>query len=291
MGTEKRERQKANRQQRLSELERSEKAAERRNRLGLFGIIALFVFGLLLLFRFAGGDDDSQIAAPELDPDAITTTTVGDDSAAPDTDAPVLVTVPEPGGTITGETPCPAEDGSSERVTSFESAPPICIDTDATYIAQVSTTKGDYTVELDASAAPNTVNNFVVLSRYHYYDGVAFHRIIPDFVVQGGDAVGPNPGTGNPGYQFDDELPEIDPDTERAYDAGSVAMANSGANTNGSQFFVVTGENGQNLPPLYSKFGQVTEGLDIVMDIEATGSAGGTPTEEVIINSITITEQ
>jgi len=283
VGTDKRERQKANRQQRLADLEAAEKSADRRNRLGLFAIIALFVLGVLLLFRFAGGSDDSVIAAPELDPDATTTTLA--------TEAPVLVTVPAPGAEITGETPCPAEDGSSERTTSFESAPPMCIDESATYIAQVSTTKGDYTVELDASAAPVTVNNFVVLSRYHYYDGVPFHRIIPGFVVQGGDAVGPTPGIGNPGYQFDDELPVVDDDTGLAYEAGSIAMANSGINTNGSQFFVVTGENGQNLPPQYSKFGQVTEGFDIVLDIESIGSPGGTPTEEVIINSITITEQ
>ena len=282
MGTEKRERQKANRQARLQELEAQEKAAARRNRLGLFAIIGAFVFGLLLLVRFAGGDDEAVIEDPGLNPDATTTT-------APEAET-VAITVPEPGGAITGETPCPAEDGSSERITSFESAPPLCIDPGKSYTAEVTTTKGTYTIELDAAAAPNTVNNFVVLSRYHYYDGVAFHRIVPGFVVQGGDAVGPSPGVGNPGYRFDDELPIPDPETELAYQNGSVAMANSGVNTNGSQFFVVTGENGENLPPLYSKFGQVTAGMDVVMDIESVGTAGGAPTEEVVIESITITE-
>ncbi len=282
MGTEKRERQKANRQARLSELERAQKAEKRRSRLGLFAIIGAFVLGLLLLVRFAGSGDETVIEDPGNDPDAITTTTPQAET--------VVITVPEPGSSITGETPCPAEDGSSERITSFESAPPLCIDPTKTYTAEVSTTKGDYTIELDADAAPNTVNNFVVLARYHYYDGVAFHRIIPGFVVQGGDAVGPTPGIGNPGYQFDDELPIPDPDTDKAYESGSVAMANSGVNTSGSQFFVVSGENGEDLPPLYSKFGQVTAGMDVITEIEAVGTADGTPTEEVLINSILITE-
>jgi cyclophilin family peptidyl-prolyl cis-trans isomerase len=282
VGTEKRERQKANRQARLNELERAQKSEKRRSRLGLFAIIGAFVLGLLLLVRFAGSGDETVIEDPGVDPDAITTT-------VPDVET-VVITVPAPGSAITGETPCPAEDGSSERITSFESAPPLCIDPTKTYTAEISTSKGDYTVELDADAAPNTVNNFVVLARYHYYDGVPFHRIIPGFVVQGGDAVGPTPGIGNPGYQFDDELPSPDPDTDKAYESGSIAMANSGVNTNGSQFFVVSGENGEDLPPLYSKFGQVTAGMNVIMDIEAVGSPDGTPTEEVIISSISITE-
>ncbi|NNC40847.1 MAG: peptidylprolyl isomerase [Acidimicrobiia bacterium] len=169
-------------------------------------------------------------------------------------------------------------------------APPLCIDTSKTYTAEISTTKGDYTIELDADVAPNTVNNFVVLARYHYYDGVPFHRIVPGFVIQGGDAVGPSPGIGNPGYQFDDELPPALADADSFYQNGSVAMANSGVNTNGSQFFVVTGENGENLPPQYSRFGQVVDGMDVVMEIESVGSPSGSPTEEVIITGITITE-
>ncbi|MGI9610400.1 MAG: peptidylprolyl isomerase [Acidimicrobiia bacterium] len=282
MGTEKRERQKANRQARLDELERSEKAEKRRSRLGLFAIIGAFVLGLLLLVRFAGGGDETVIEDPGLDPDAITTTVPEAETA--------VITVPEPGATITGETPCPAADGSSERTTTFEAAPPLCIDATKTYTAEISTTKGTYTVDLNAEEAPNTVNNFVVLARYHYYDGAPFHRIIPDFVVQGGDSVGPTPGIGNPGYQFDDELPSAIPDSDNFYESGSVAMANSGVNTNGSQFFVVTGANGEGLPPQYSRFGLVTEGMDVVLDIESAGSPGGAPTEEILINSVTITE-
>ncbi|MEE9417366.1 MAG: peptidylprolyl isomerase, partial [Acidimicrobiales bacterium] len=148
---------------------------------------------------------------------------------------------------------------------------------------------GVFIVDLDAEAAPTTVNNFVTLARYHYYEGVAFHRIIPGFMVQGGDAVGPLPGTGGPGYQFDDELQGGE---GPFYEVGSIAMANSGGNTNGSQFFVVTGDAGVGLPDQYNRFGSVTTGLDVVLGIEAAGSPdrSGQPLEEVVIESVTIIE-
>jgi cyclophilin family peptidyl-prolyl cis-trans isomerase len=128
----------------------------------------------------------------------------------------------------------------------------------------------------------------VVLSRYKFYDGIAFHRVMPGFVIQGGDPE--QTGRGGPGYRFEDELPKAGPPY---YKLGSLAMANSGANTNGSQFFIVTGDTGTSLPPQYSLFGQVTEGLDVVEAIEATGIPGtqdGKPSEVVKINSITIKE-
>ena len=148
----------------------------------------------------------------------------------------------------------------------------------------VKTNFGDFTIELDAEQAPNTVNNFVVLSRYHYYDGVSCHRVVPNFVIQCGDPEGT--GAGGPGYQFDDELPE-----EGQYELGSLAMANSGPNTNGSQFFVISGPDGTQLPPQYSLFGQVTEGLDTtIATIAALGQADETPSQPVQIESVTITE-
>ena len=162
----------------------------------------------------------------------------------------------------------------------------MCIDTDKSYSAVVSTDRGDVTIALDPSVAPQTVNNFIVLARYGYYEGVPFHRIIPGFVVQGGDAVGPELGIGGPGYAFEDELPDVG-----SYQLGSVAMANSGPNTNGSQFFIVSGEAGAGLPPQYSLFGQVSAGLDVVSALDELGTQGtGTPLESVVINNITITE-
>ncbi len=101
---------------------------------------------------------------------------------------------------------------------------------------------GTMTIALDPIAAPKTVNSFVFLARYHYYDGIVFHRIIPGFVLQGGDPTGT--GTGGPGYQFADELPK-----PGRYELGSLAMANAGPNTNGSQFFVISGPDGMRLPP------------------------------------------
>ena len=139
-------------------------------------------------------------------------------------------------------------------------------------------------MELDPRLAPRTVNNFVFLARNRYYDGITFHRVIPDFVVQGGDPLGDR--TGGPGYTIPDELPEAG-----AYAVGSVAMANQSApDTGGSQFFIVTGSRGVALPPEYSLFGSVVEGMDVVKAIEAVGSADGTPTEVVTMNSIEITE-
>jgi cyclophilin family peptidyl-prolyl cis-trans isomerase len=146
------------------------------------------------------------------------------------------------------------------------------------------TNKGTMTIALDPAAAPKTVNNFVVLARYHYFDGVGFHRIIPGFVLQGGDPDGT--GRGGPGYRFDDELPR-----PGRYEIGSLAMANAGPNTNGSQFFVISGPDGVRLPPQYSLFGKVVAGLDVVATIDAIGTPGaGKPTEPVTIESVTITE-
>jgi peptidylprolyl isomerase/peptidyl-prolyl cis-trans isomerase B (cyclophilin B) len=162
----------------------------------------------------------------------------------------------------------------------------MCIDVNRTYVAEMTTGKGRFTITLDAKAAPKTVNNFVVLARHHYYDGITFHRVVPGFVVQGGDPLGT--GTGGPGYAFADELPRAG-----SYKIGSVAMANSGPNSNGSQFFVVTGQAGVSLPPNYSLFGQVTSGMDVVMAIEAAGGRGGAngkPDETVTISSVRVSE-
>ncbi len=179
---------------------------------------------------------------------------------------------------------CPPAGGTEARTTSFESEPPLCIDVAATYRATVDTTNGTFVMELDPRLAPRTVNNFVFLARNRYYDGITFHRVIPDFVVQGGDPLGD--GTGGPGYTIPDELPEAG-----AYAVGSVAMAKQPApDTGGSQFFIVTGSRGVALPPEYSLFGSVVEGMDVVKAIEAVGSADGTPTEVVTMNSIEITE-
>jgi peptidylprolyl isomerase len=177
----------------------------------------------------------------------------------------------------------PNPDGSSEQRRRFDSPPPLIIDTAKTYTATMVTSKGTLAIVLDALASPVTVNSFVFLARWHYYDGIVFHRIIPGFVLQGGDPTGS--GSGGPGYRFDDELPK-----PGRYELGSLAMANAGPNTNGSQFFVISGPDGMRLPPLYALFGKVVKGLDVIAVINDLGSPSGKPREDVVIESVTINE-
>ena len=182
------------------------------------------------------------------------------------------------------ETPCPAADGSSPTRRKFPSPPPMCIDPSKRYTAVMDTSMGSITIALDTVAAPRTVNNFVVLARYHYYDGVIFHRIINGFVCQGGDPTGT--GRGGPGYRFDDELPK-----PGRYEVGSLAMANAGPDTNGSQFFIISGPNGASLPPQYSLFGKVVRGLEVVDEMQRVKTdRNDRPVEDVTINSVTIAE-
>jgi peptidylprolyl isomerase len=180
--------------------------------------------------------------------------------------------------------PCPNPDGSSERRQQYDEALPMCIDPAKRYTAELSTSLGSMTIALDPQAAPQTVNNFVTLARYHYYDGVIFHRIIKGFMCQGGDPTGT--GRGGPGYKFADELPN-----PGRYEVGSVAMANAGPNTNGSQFFIVSGPSGVRLPPQYSLFGKVIKGLEVVSQMESVETdRSDRPRTDVVIESVTITE-
>jgi cyclophilin family peptidyl-prolyl cis-trans isomerase len=179
--------------------------------------------------------------------------------------------------------PCPNPDGSSPKQQQFDGPPPMCIDPGRRYTATMVTTKGTMTIALDPVAAPKTVNSFVFLARYHYFDGVVFHRIIPGFVLQGGDPTGT--GRGGPGYRFADELPAAG-----RYEVGSLAMANAGPDTNGSQFFVISGPSGVALPPQYSLFGKVVKGTEVIAAIDSVGSRSGTPSENVTIESVTIAE-
>jgi peptidylprolyl isomerase len=167
---------------------------------------------------------------------------------------------------------------------SFSKAPDMEIDPAKRYTAELDTSVGSMTVALDAATAPKTVNNFVFLARQGFYDGVIFHRIIQGFMCQGGDPDGT--GRGGPGYKFADELPK-----PGRYEVGSVAMANAGPNTNGSQFFIVSGPSGVRLPPQYSLFGKVVKGLDVLDQMEKVPTGpGDRPVQDVVINKVTVTE-
>ena len=178
--------------------------------------------------------------------------------------------------------PFPALDGSAEKTQKFPDKPEFGIDPQKRYTATMETSMGTIVIALDALNAPVTVNNFVFLAGYHYYDGIIFHRIINGFVCQGGDPGGT--GTGGPGYRFEDEP------VKNRYQIGSLAMANACPNTNGSQFFLISGPNGVTLPPQYNHFGQVVKGLEVVdaMQKVPTGR-GDRPVTDVVINSVTIT--
>lgn len=273
---EKRQRHKEGHRSRVEAARIAQARAARRQRLvvaGVVGVLAVVVVaaGVLLL-----GDDDDETAA-----EATTTSTTLAEST---TTSGVLPAAP-PGRTLTGETPCPAEDGSEERVSQFAQAPPTCIDPGTPLEAVIETTEGPITIALDAEAAPTMVNNFVVLARYHYFDGVPFHRLMPDFVAQSGSSGIPDYGSGGPGY----DMPDVEKPTG-AYEAGDVAMARSDA-VSGSQFFIVVSDSGAaQLGPEYPLFGQVTEGLDLAAELAAKGdlATNGTPLEQVLIETVTI---
>jgi cyclophilin family peptidyl-prolyl cis-trans isomerase len=133
-------------------------------------------------------------------------------------------------------------------------------DPSRSYEATISTDKGDIVIAMDASRAPKSVNNFVFLAREGFYDGLTFHRVVDDFVVQGGCPQGD--GRGGPGYRFADEP------VQGEYVAGAVAMANAGPDTNGSQFFICTVDDSAKLAKQYNLFGQVTSGMDVVGQVQ-----------------------
>jgi cyclophilin family peptidyl-prolyl cis-trans isomerase len=150
--------------------------------------------------------------------------------------------------------------------------------------ATIGTSKGDIEVDVFIEGAPKAANNFLDLAEKGFYDGVIFHRVVPGFVIQGGDPTGT--GTGGPGYKFADEPFQGD------YYRGTLAMANAGPNTNGSQFFICLADLAGRLPKNYTIFGQVTKGMDVVDAIAAgrTG-AGDRPVEPVKMTKVTVTSR
>ncbi|MDV8002088.1 peptidylprolyl isomerase [Rhodococcus sp. IEGM 1408] len=239
---------------------------------------ALGVLALAVPLALAGcGADDS----PAEDASATGTATTAGSEAAGSGTAASETAGSESTEAVAAE--CPPAEGATERATSFTSAPPMCLTPGVDYSAVITTDAGEVTVDLLEEKAPATVNNFVFLARHKYYEGIGFHRVIPGFMIQGGDPQGT--GSGGPGYEFADELP-----ADGEYQVGSMAMANAGPGTNGSQFFVVTGESGVSLSPDYSLFGTVTEGMETVTAIEADGSSQGTPKTLHTIEKVEIVE-
>ncbi len=275
MATEKRERQKAGRQARLEAEQKAQKRRRSVRRIITVVVAVAVVVGLsVLVFRGSSKTSTTSTTA------ASTSTT----KPAP------------PGGSgdkspaaITTSADCPANFSATLNKPSYPSYPPMTIDPSKTYTATITTDVGPITVQLDPRAAPKAVNSFVFLANQHFYDCVLFHRVVKGFVDQTGDPTGT--GTGGPGYQFADELPKT---ASPQYPLGSLAMANSGPNTNGSQFFIVAGPSGEQLPPNYTLFGKVTAGMPVVEQINNDGSAAsdssGKPTVLHRMVSVTVAQ-
>jgi cyclophilin family peptidyl-prolyl cis-trans isomerase len=262
VGTDKRQRQKANRERARQERIRKQKLNKVRSRGLRFGLgIPVVVLALFLVANLVTGDDEST-----------------NTDTAPETSAPAELT------------PCPAVGGESERVDSFAGPMENCIDPSKSYTATFDTTEGEIVVELDTQNTPGTVNNFVSLARYRYYDTTTIFRTDPSIdIIQGGgfsasDSVGYTIADEGSGFQ---------------YSEGDLVMARSqGPNSGGAQFFFVTGPNGSllNGQGTYVTFGKITQGLDVVKAIQALHSPtddglGGKPSRTVTVNSVTITEK
>lgn len=271
MGTDKRARQKANRQLAREARAKQEQRSKLRRRGLRYGLgLPLIIVALFALSRFFVDNND-------------TASDVTDTTAA----TPTLETLPGE-KEITGKTPCPKTDGTEIRVTQFEQAPSTCIDAKKSYTAVFDTTEGTIEVALDTKNTPETVNNFVVLSRYKYYDNSYVFRTDPTLeIIQGGGAN----NTDSPGYTIKDE------GTGFKYAEGDLVMARGdGLDSGGAQWFFVAGPKASVLDGqgTYVTFGKVTKGLDVVKSILALhgGSAdqSGAPSTPVKIGSIKITE-
>ncbi len=183
--------------------------------------------------------------------------------------------------------PAGASPGAQPTGKRWSSPPPMSIDMNKAYTAKIKTSLGEMTAELFPKDAPNTVNNFVFLANQKFYDGVIFHRIINGFMAQTGDPTGN--GTGGPGYRFGDELTN-----PRGYVKGTLATANAGPNTQGSQFFICHGPGAERLPSNYTIFGRVTGGMDVLDKIAGVpvkpgpGGENSSPVEPPKIDTIEI---
>jgi peptidyl-prolyl cis-trans isomerase B (cyclophilin B) len=185
----------------------------------------------------------------------------------------------------TGGDECESVDAPDAREPDPAQAPSQPLDASKTYTLTFDTSCGSFTITLDPELAPKTTASLVALARAGYFDDTIFHRVVPGFVIQGGDPT--QSGGGGPGYSTVDVPP-----SDATYTQGVVAMAKSAVEapgTSGSQFFVVTGEDA-GLPPEYAIVGQVTDGMDTVMRIDALGVGDGPPSQPVVVSSVTVGE-
>lgn len=256
---------------RAAQLEAARQAKRRQNfiRTGVVGGVVLLIAVVLAFVTGSGGDGDGDQDVAAGDEGTSTTVTTAAGAAGGTDDVTCNDTEPEASG----------DDKT------YDEPPPMTIDPAKTYTATIETSCGTMVATLDAADAPTAVNNFVFLAREDFYDGLTWHRVVEDFVIQGGDPKGD--GTGGVGYDVAGEPPQD------GYQLGSLAAAKAGtdaAGTMGSQFFVVTGSRGTALPNDYARFGMVTEGLDVAQKLESFAQEDQTPSRTLYIFDIAITE-
>ncbi len=250
--------------------------------------LLLLIVSTALVMAACGGDDDASTS--ESTAATPTESTAATPTAAPSTStAPTTPPGPPPtdyAGFRAQPTACGAEQPAERVEVQYPGPEDMDIDPKSRPVALISTSCGDITVELDPSIAPETVNSFVFLAESGYFDGTVSHRVAPGFVMQAGDPTAT--GRGGPGYVLPDEYPPAD----YMYERGVVAMANAGPGTTGSQFFIMLADAA--LPPQFSVFGRVTNGMEVLDTIAALPLAVGpsgersTPLESVYLNSATI---
>jgi cyclophilin family peptidyl-prolyl cis-trans isomerase len=269
-------------------------AASRRRSLITGGVVgALVLIAAVVGMGVVLGDDDPS-ATPSTPPPTASPSVSASPSPEPGSKTG---TVTPTAATETGDVACGAETppAAGEPKPQFAGPPPMTIDPEATYTATMQTSCGTIVIELDAGRAPQTVNSFVFLAGKGYFDGQYFHRLDTSIdVIQGGDPTGS--GAGGPGYSIPDEL-----SGKLTYTPGTIAMANAGPNSGGSQFFIITGPNGTNLDanPNYTIFGKIVEGLAVaeriqrlpILDPKAAAQgdlSGQRPRDAVYIERVTL---
>ncbi len=265
-------------------------------------ILVLVIVGIVLLVN-----SSSTKSAKTPTTTTSSTTTVPATSTTSSTVPPTTFPTPttQPFTTAAVVPTCPPATGSAKRVVLFTKAPPTCIAATSVWDATFKTSLGDIVVQMPAASSFAAVNNFVFLAGYHFYNGTFFHRVIPGFVVQGGDPTGSGSGGatgtpgpleyGYPGYQFTGNTPPVTctvkPSQASCYVAGDLALANSGKpSSDGSQFFFVLpgGQTTLNGEPNYTILGKVVSGMSVVDKIGADGSSSGTPAVRVYLLSVTV---
>jgi cyclophilin family peptidyl-prolyl cis-trans isomerase len=290
VGTTKRDRQKAGRQARI---EAAEAARRRAQTVRLFRNLAILVVVVVavsvVLWLRSDGDDGGDVTAGDGTTTSVADGEEGDDQAS---------------GFVYGSSVCPAEDGSATPTVEFTEPQPNCIDDGVTYKAVFDTSEGEVSVDLDTDRTPGTANNFVVLSRYHYYDGTQLFRTNTGIgIIQGGSPHTQSSADPGPGYNINDEGGEFDFSTGAGtgpftYQAGDLVMArSSGPDAASAQFFFCVTDACSNLDTsgTYVTFGHVSEGLDVLEAILALHEDGaspgeGAPSKTVTVESVTIEE-